>query len=75
MCSFWTPDHGWAIWGQETSVLIQSDDNGRTWRRAQSQPSSAAGFLDAARFLSMTSGIAFLGPVEAAGGIRGVFLP
>lgn len=66
---FLDANHGWAIiWETETSVLIRTDDGGRTWTRAPSQPSSAVGFLDAVRFVSVGSGVAFLGPVEDAEG-------
>lgn len=66
---FLDPDHGWAIgWNEGTSVLIRTDDGGRTWIRMAQQPSRAAGLLDAVRFVSLTSGVAFLGPIEDAGG-------
>jgi photosystem II stability/assembly factor-like uncharacterized protein len=68
---FLDANHGWAIlWKDETSTLIRTDDGGRTWNPTPSQPSRTAGLLTAVRFLSPTSGVAFLRPLEDAGAGR-----
>jgi photosystem II stability/assembly factor-like uncharacterized protein len=65
---FLDAEHGWAImWKEQTSVLIRTDDGGRTWTRSPSQPSRATGLLDAVRFVSLASGVAFLGPLGGGG--------